>query len=285
MPRARKSRVLFVGGGRRIGLAKAFMRHNADIYGYESTPDVPLADIAKRITVGVNFSDPECGEDIRRVVKVNRITHIVPLMDAAAVVCGDMPECIGSPERVAALCMDKRRFARWIVDAFPEVYPAPTLFGYPKVAKPRYGRSSRGIEVLQFPSAKEWSDQWCIQDYAVGEEISVDLFYGHDGCKAAVARTRTRVEGGEVVESTVIDGGVRLTQAILVCNALGVRGPVNVQFVGDKLIEVNARFGGGAVLSIAAGVDMAAMALGIEVPSTQPAIGLTMQRYHAESFR
>jgi hypothetical protein len=30
---------------------------------------------------------------------------------------------------------------------------------------------------------------------------------------------------------------------------------------------------------------MAAMALGIEVPSTQPAIGLTMQRYHAESFR
>lgn len=260
------------------------MRHNADIYGYESEPDVPLADIAKHITVGIAFSDPQCAEDIRRVVRAKKITHIIPLMDAAAVVCGDMPECFGSPSRVARLCMDKVRFAEWMEDSFPEVYPSPSTFRYPKLAKPRYGRSSRGVEVLQMPSVKEWSNDWCVQDYVTGEEISVDLFYGAAGCKAAVARTRTRVEGGEVVESTVIDGGVRVTQAVLVCNSLGVYGPANVQFIGDKLIEVNARFGGGSVLSIAAGVDMAAMALGLDSPTTAT-VGATMRRYHAESFR
>ena len=104
------------------------------------------------------------------------------------------------------------------------------------------------------------------------------------------AIVRGRVEGGEVVESTVLHAEQAVffcTDAAAVCSDLGIVGPANVQFKGSKIIEVNARFGGGCLLSINAGLPLVAMALGHKVdgPPWSIAGGMTMRRYHAESYR
>jgi hypothetical protein len=289
MPKPRKSRVLFVGGGRRVSLAQEFIRHNADVYGYESSVDVPLADVAKEIVAGLDFDDPECAKDITAFVAKRKITHVVPLMDEAAVLCGDMPQCIGSPGNVAMLCYDKLHFRNWMTEHHPDIYPAARFAKYPKFAKPRFGHGARGTKVLNSPATIEMSASWVIQDYVDGDEVSVDLFLRGGQCIGAVARSRDRVEGGEVVESTVLEPEAAVAyiiDAAAVSADIGIVGPANVQFKGSKIIEVNARFGGGAVLSIAAGLPLVQLALGHAVAGPPWNIQrLKMRRYHAESFR
>ena len=290
MPRVRKSRVLFVGGGRRVSLANEFMSAGAEIYGYENSVDVPLADVADEIVEGLDFDDPECAADISEFVARRKVTHIVPLMDEATVACGDLPKCIGSPAAVAMLCHDKLHFRNWMLEHHADLYPTPSFMRYPKFAKPRFGHGSRGTKVLNRPETIEMSASWVIQDYVEGDEVSVDLFMAGGVCRGAVARTRDRVEGGEVIESTVLNAERAVfycTDAAAVCSDLGIVGPANVQFKGSKIIEVNARFGGGCLLSINAGLPLVKLALGhvVDGPPWKVAGGMTMRRYHQESYR
>lgn len=289
MPRTKKSRVLFVGGGRRVSLAMEFIAWGADVYGYESSVDVPLAYQADGVVAGLDFDDPRCADDIAECAVRRKITHIVPLMDEAAVVCGDMPKCIGSSSSVAMLCHDKFHFRNWMLENHPDLYPAPSLLRYPKFAKPRFGHGSRGTKVLNRPETIEMSSSWVIQDYLEGDEVSVDLFIAAGECRGAVARSRDRVEGGEVIESAVLSAERAVfycTDAAAVCCDLGIAGPANVQFKGSKIIEVNARFGGGCLLSIAAGLPLVQMALGRAAggPPWPIRHGLSMRRYHMETF-
>lgn len=289
MRKPKKSRVLFVGGGRRVSLAQEFIKHNADVYAYEASLDVPLADVAKEVVVGKDFDDASCSDDIKAVVALRKITHVVPLMDTATVACGDIPQCIGSPASVAMMCYDKFHFRNWMLQRHPTLYPMARFTKYPKFAKPRFGHGSRGTKVLNTPATIEMSPSWVVQDYVEGDEVSVDLFVSGGECVGAVARSRDRVEGGEVVESTVLpreEAAVFVIDAAAVCADIGIVGPANVQFKGSKIIEVNARFGGGAVLSIAAGLPLVQLALGHAVDGPPWVIRpLTMRRYHAESYR
>lgn len=290
MPRSSKRRVLFVGGGRRVGLAAEFIKRGAEVFGYEAERTCPLVEVAREVIEGADFDDPDCAADVAGYVKANKITHVVPLMDAACVAVADLPQTVGSPAEVALSCWDKRQFAAWMQANLPDLYPSPRSLSYPKVSKPRFGHSSRGVAVVSgFFDPAGWRRDCVTQDYLWGDEVSVDIFITADGMPAgSVARTRERVEGGEAIVSRLLDSETSLMYGIdaaAVCCGLGIRGPANVQFIGSKVIEVNPRFGGGAVLSIAAGFDMVSLALGKKVPSQwsikRP---LVMRRYHSESF-
>lgn len=286
MPRAKKHRVLLVGAGRRVGLAKLFAERGCTLYAYEQQADEPVASVCKGVAAGLAFDDPECLGDIERHVQKWKITHVVPLMDPATVLCADLPGCIGSPAEAAMKCYDKRLFAQWMEEYHPESYPSPATFKYPKFVKPRYGRSSRGTRQINVPSPAEWSSKYVVQDCLVGDEVSVDVFVRGGECMGAVARTRERVEGGEVIVSRVLDDQSPAGVAAEVCSGLGIEGPANVQLKSGKVIEVNARFGGGCLLSIAAGFDMVGLALGVECdgPPWQIARGMVMRRYHTETY-
>lgn len=292
MPRAKRSRVLFVGGGRRVSLAVEFTKRDARVYGYELDASCPLSEVATEIVEGGDFDDPDTLDDIVAVVKRLKITHVVPLMDEAAVLVGGLEATVGSPCDVAETCRDKRKFADWMMWHHAELYPSPSILRYPRIAKPRYGHSSRGLVMLHRPfSSIERNPNYVVQDYVDADEVSVDVWVMRDGSPGgAVARRRDRVEGGEAVVSTVLPQAEALLyvlDASAVCCDLGIRGPANVQFRGGKVIEVNARFGGGCVLSIAAGFDMVGLALGLKVggPPWPVRHGLTMRRYFAESYR
>ena len=272
-----------------MSLAELFLRRGAEVYAYELSPDVPVSQCAD-VIVGADFDDPECKGDIEKIVRKHKITHVVPLMDEAAVVCGDIPQCVGSPSSVAEMCRDKLQFARWMEANHPGLYPSPQFMRYPKFAKPRFGRSSRRTRVLDRPATIEMSSSWVIQDYLDGDEVSVDVFVHGGEAVGAVARTRDRVEGGEAIVSTVVESrdwhDVYVQIACQVAEGLGIRGPANVQIRDYKVIEVNARFGGASVLAVAAGLDLVGLCLGQVKPDGDYPIryGLKMQRYHAETY-
>lgn len=290
MPRTGKRRVLFVGGGRRVGLASEFIKRGAEVFGYESDSHCPLVEVAREVVKGMDFDDQWCADDIAGYAKDAKITHIVPLMDAACVAVAALPQCVGSPASAASVCADKKLFAEWMERNLPDLYPSPGAMRYPKVSKPRFGQSSRGVAVVSgFLDPAGWRRDCVTQDFLAADEVSVDIFINKDGMPAgSVARTRERVEGGEVVVSRILDAEKSLLYGIdaaAVCCGIGVIGPANVQFIGLKVIEVNPRFGGGALLSIAAGFDMVSLALGKKVPQQWPIKRpLVMRRYHSESF-
>ena len=86
----------------------------------------------------------------------------------------------------------------------------------------------------------------------------------HDGAVvASVPRHRRRVDSGAAIAAcTVADPGVSTICAL----AAAVRGPVNVQPCRDRrgvprLLEINPRFPGSVAATVAAGVDLPALAM------------------------
>jgi biotin carboxylase len=95
-----------------------------------------------------------------------------------------------------------------------------------------------------------------------GNEYSVDAYFNRLGeLVGASPRTRIRVAGGEVIESMTVNRPDLVVATRRVGEALGLTGPACIQFIEDKddsnkpyVMEVNGRFGGGAPLSIIAGL-------------------------------
>ncbi|QIK75234.1 ATP-grasp domain-containing protein [Nocardioides piscis] len=138
-------------------------------------------------------------------------------------------------------------------------------FRFPLIAKPARGSSSIGlrrITSLEELTGVDESLDYVIEEVASGEEYTVDLLVDRHGrCRSAVPRRRLETRAGEVSKGlTVRDSGL-VDLATRVSNALpGAFGVLNVQiFLADdgdmRVIEVNARFGGGYPLSWAAGAQ------------------------------
>src|SRR5262249_45091634 len=127
--------------------------------------------------------------------------------------------------------------------------PVPESNGWPLLAKPRYGASSRGLVKLQdaeeydFWAARNSRDNYFVQRHIVGQEYSVDAFVARDGrCIGMVARQRIVVSGGEVSVSRT----ERHVQVLEIAQRLvaqpGWYGPLNIQIMstaeGCYLLEV-----------------------------------------------
>jgi len=93
-------------------------------------------------------------------------------------------------------------------------------------------------------------------------EYTVDAYFNKQGKMVdAVPRIRTRVAGGEVIESTTVIKPKLNQFTREVGEELGLIGPICAQYIVDNenrvyIIEINARFGGGTVLSMEAGLPI-----------------------------
>jgi carbamoyl-phosphate synthase large subunit len=137
---------------------------------------------------------------------------------------------------------------------------------YPIIIKPRIGRGSRDISICK--SAEELRilvhglDNLIIQDYLQGDEYTIDTLSDMEG-KAIVAVPRKRIEirSGISWKGAVIDDESLTHIALRTVEALKIKGPACVQIKLDaknvpKVIEVNPRIGGGASLTVKAGVNI-----------------------------
>jgi carbamoyl-phosphate synthase large subunit len=137
---------------------------------------------------------------------------------------------------------------------------------YPLIAKQALGSSSIGLTRLDDDSEKmRWSQraEYVFQTIARGVEYTVDVWMDREHrARCAVPRQRIEVRAGEVSKGVTRRHAVLQTLASDICERLPrAYGVLNVQIFWDetngtaKVIEVNARYGGGFPLAWKAGAD------------------------------
>ncbi len=211
-----------------------------------------------------------------------------------------------SGTEAVAIGRDKAHTHRWLVaNGFPtvrqgtvsSVLAGPSQWTWPLIVKPRVGSAAIGVEIVSDAArlVQRADEDVVVQEVAPGIEHTVDLLVLRDGsCAAAVPRRRLEVRAGEVSKGvTVHDPALERLARAIAERLPEPYGVLNVQaFVADdgaiRVIEINARYGGGFPLADAAGAHLAAWTiedlLG-RVPSVAPwRAGLVMLRYDAAVF-
>lgn len=258
--------VLFVGGGRRVVLAKLFIERGWKVYAYETTPNMPIAHVAK-VVIGKRWRDPDFSEHLLNTCHFKNIRLALPLMDAGIQACAALPAASRSTFGILAtpanaVCTDKLAFEEAVLRVIPKLYPWPQR-NKPAIIKPRQGFGSKGLKVVARYKGHVPKDS-VVQRKIEGQEYTVDAYFDPDGKYVdAVPRLRRIVADGEV-KSTVTMGYSELQDwTRIIGEAMGLTGPINMQFMVEPhepddipfVTECNARFGGGWPLSIAAGLD------------------------------
>ncbi|WP_369131742.1 ATP-grasp domain-containing protein [Modestobacter sp. I12A-02662] len=204
------------------------------------------------------------------------------------------------------LCCDKAAFARRMAVAG---VPHPATAAHadevaavpgPWIVKPRAGRGSRGVRLLDDPAdvvaaIREDADL-IAQTRVPGREFTADALVDRDGrLRAVVPRWREETKAGISVRGRTFESPAVVDVVAGALAAVGLTGPANVQgFVGDDgavtVVEINPRFSGGLPLTLAAGADVVSAYLaGVREPdapspdlSFRP--GVSMSRYFAETY-
>jgi len=106
----------------------------------------------------------------------------------------------------------------------------------------------------------DMSSECLVQEIASGREFTINVYVNQSGeCICAVPHWRMEVRAGEVSKGVTVKSSRLIDMARAVAEALpGGYGPLNIQcFMADsgeiRIIEINARFGGGYPLAHHAG--------------------------------
>lgn len=296
---------MFVGAGRRVSLAERFIENGFNIISYETSKNIPLSKICKIIT-GLSWKDPNLQEDITSTIIEHDIKLIIPLQDEAVCVLSQIETNFNSADNrtiflnssfeTSNTCFNKKLFADFISIHFPELYPFPESF--PLICKPVFGFSSNNITTIHNSNEKISinNNEFIFQKQIFGKEYSVDCYFDkYSKFVDAVTRERIRVAGGEVLSSRTSHKDTLYHYSKLVGEKLKIRGPACFQYIIDNndqpfIIELNARFGGGVILSIESGLDMISLIkkdyfdYDFEYTPKSWTNNLLMERYYKETF-
>lgn len=275
-------RILFLGGAKRVSLGRHLIQtaerlgHTACIFSYELDMEVAIAEIGEVIK-GLRWSDENILEDLKSVILRNDINIVLPFVDPAVEIAARLRSEMSGifiPVSDADLC--RQMFDKVVADeVFQKINIAvpenrSSVKQYPRIWKPRRGSASQGIKIAfnETDESGMVESDYLIQEYVrKAEEYTVDCYIGCDGkIKSLVPRRRLEINGGEVTKSiTIRDKRItNISEDIL--NTLDFRGPVTLQFLKSEddrilLMEINPRFGGGVVTSVAAGSGILEMLL------------------------
>jgi len=171
---------------------------------------------------------------------------------------------------------------------------------FPVIIKPRIlGRGSLNTfkteTKAQMDDAISRMPEALIQELKNGEEFTVDTLSDFTGkCLGAVVRQRIEIKSGVSYKGVTVKDERILNQVVRIVESLPVLGPANVQcFKSDdeiSFIEINPRFSGTLVLSLAAGfnspLSLVKLAMGLKPDSDLGSYreGIMMYRYWQEVF-
>lgn len=294
-------RVLFLGAGRRVELARNFARRGYELFSYELNSKVPIAAEAK-IIEGYKWNDNRIRNDILETAVKYDVDLIIPCQDAAVHILSAIrfPNSIHklcSPTLTAHTCYNKRAFAVFMQTMFPNLYPS-TDGTYPIIYKPVHGFGSRDLHVAYNSNdAREVSDEYVIQKFIDGVEFSIDSYFDRKGKWVdSVPRERIRVGSGEVITTITVCDREMINIARTIGERLHTVGPTNTQVIVERttdkcyVTEVNARFGGGWTLAMKAGLDAISLIERdyfhekFDYKSLQWKRGLTLDRSYRDFF-
>jgi carbamoyl-phosphate synthase large subunit len=281
--------VLISSAGRRVALAQCFRQSFKElniegrIVAIDTTVYSPAGQLADAYHVVPRCTDADFIPEVLSVCQKERVNLIVPTIDTELPVYARVREdfrqrgihiAVAAPETVS-ICCDKIATHRWLEE---HNFPAPRQgclrdilqsrdgWRLPMVAKPRQGSASLGFRVVNSFDELEACNQaedLIIQELISGAEHTVNLFVDRDGvCLTTVPHLRMEVRAGEVSKGLTVKDPRLMSLVKQIAETLpGAYGPLNVQCFltpgGDvRVIEMNARFGGGYPLAHQAGAHM-----------------------------
>jgi carbamoyl-phosphate synthase large subunit len=259
-------KVLLVAAGRRVSLAQRFKQHGFSVFSYETEKRCPIATVAEVIE-GKSWEDKNIRQHLVETIDRIEPDLVLSLADKGTPILSSISHkgIVAASGQTNTICLDKRKFEEFLKDRW--FYPNVSA-GYPVIIKPIFGANSKGliknISFNDYITNKSEYDRTHIGQRQIGGEveISVDAFFNRfSRFIDAVPRRRIEVQGGEVSRSITLRreayGVVEITKQI--GEQIGLVGPVCAQYIieNDKpyILEINARFGGGVILSLEAGFD------------------------------
>ncbi len=169
---------------------------------------------------------------------------------------------------------------------------------FPLIIKPRHGRGSEQVYKIKNKAELEFfykkADQPIFQEFVDGAEYTVDIFASPSGeILSVVPRARIKVESGISMKGKTVYDKEIINLSKKIADKLKLDGPACVQCIktktGVKFIEINARFGGGSILSMKADPTIIKNLIKLikgEKPVKSRGFdqGLIMLRYYSEVY-
>lgn len=276
--------ILLTSVGRRVELVRAFRQAyseldlNGCIVGTDINVLAPGLHIVDHPYIVPPVTSSEYIDSLVDICRKEHIDLVFPLIDP------DIPrlsqaraliEATGAKLAVIQSHAVKITDDKWLTYQFFERIKIPTPrtwlarsvpknVDFPLFVKPRNGSASRGTFKVENRRELDFFTDYVhdpvVQEYFPGEEITNDVLCDLDGnIVSIVSRKRLETRGGEVVKGTTVYHNVITKHCVAIAQQLPAIGPITVQCIAKEdmfyFTEINARFGGGIPLSIAAGVN------------------------------
>jgi carbamoyl-phosphate synthase large subunit len=247
------------------------------------------------------------------ICRKRQIDLVIPIIDyefvgwarAAEPLADSGTKVVISPAKALEVCQEKDQtdgYFRSLGVPCPDTWRPVEIrdeqaLPFPVIIKPRCGRAS--LDTYKAENLREYRfyltrvPDPIVQPCLRGEEVTIDTISDLQGrFLAASPRIRVEVKGGQAFKSVTIEAPELVEFARRIVEPLPIIGPSNIQcFLTDegvRFFEINARFGAGTILSIAAGMNgpagLVAMARGENLPPLVARPGLTMMRYWQEVY-
>lgn len=179
-----------------------------------------------------------------------------------------------SDVKTMEICRDKMQTYHHLSKKFDlplTTLDSKKLEGFPLIAKPRYGKGSKGIVKIENPLDLRYiqskQNGFIFQEYLPGTEYTIDVLSDLNGEPLiAVPRIRVQTKAGiSTVGKIIKDENISET-CKSIAKYLKIKGPCCIQMKESnegtlKLVEVNPRLGGGTIFTALAGANFPAMIL------------------------
>lgn len=275
-------RVLFTGGGGAGNEALFRLLHTKYVIHFADA-DVDMIDP----TIPVDHrhalpwaSDPEFVSKTAGLCCRLSIDLLVPGVDEELYLLASQSEPLGAtrlllpPAGYVATMLDKLAMAQALAR---KNLPIPLThrlsdnwdgIDFPCIAKPRHGRGSRGVSVLQNVAEAvllrdrlgQFADDYIVQEKAIGQEYTVQMVADSNGTLHAVVPVKVGVKRGVTLRAETCPEPRVIAACQAIHAALPTPGCYNIQLIltsdGKVLpFEINPRVSTTLCLVIAAGVD------------------------------
>ena len=279
--------VLLSSAGRRVGLMRCFRETDPKlrIVAVDAALHSPAAQFADAFHLVPRCSDERFLAALLDICRRERIRTVVPTIDtelpfyakhrARFAEDGVLVAC--SSFETARIAADKRLTHAWLRrHGFPAVRQTSLKrasveaddWSFPVIVKPASGSASAGLREVARPAEllalRPNGDDLIVEEIAPGVEYTVHVYVDAAGrCICAVPCRRLEVRAGEVSKGLTAKRRPMMELARNIAEALpGAAGPLNIQIFEDddgamRVIEINARFGGGYPLAHQAGARFA----------------------------
>ena len=277
--------VLFTCAGQRVDIVDAFNRAGATTVATDANALAPALYSAQHRALVPRVDDDGYLPALRALVDEHEVKLIAPLTDLDQAILAEGRDQLGAlvllpdaeiverlgDKYLAHLLFEERGIPSpptWLPNGVPDDVPFPLL------VKARHGFGSRHIyraadrAQLGFFLGYTPVDS-IVQACLAGEEFSIDVFCDLDGrCLNAIPRTMIESKGGESIKGMTIKDEPLIDVARDVAEKLKLVGPANIQCFREAdgthyVTDINARFGGGFPLPLAAGGRYPELALAL----------------------